>query len=336
VRTLAWDCLAVVTAADNLYYPLGHSATLYEDHKLLVFGGENEHRNYLSDLIVFNTKTAHWTQPQLHGTPPTGRARHAAVVHDDKLFIMGGISGVNNYVLDDICFLDLRTYTWSRSWRFVPRFDHVAHVHDGRIWVFGGLDLDSSKGQKLWWMSIKGITAFDSSRLVGSSRHYHSRPLPRRPAGHSAGSLRQQQQQQPQQAYAANSATAQVSTPSFQLKGYSPQFPAPVSSLEFHAHATVPSQDLGCHFHAFSSSLLLDFLTPTANTPRSECALYSLDLATFNWQQLAAAPELFRPGYKWHYVTMNEDQTIAWLLGCPADDAHDDRSLRCVFFLDNV
>jgi len=107
---------------------MGHTATLYQGDKLLVFGGENEHRNYLSDLIVFDLKTAHWTQPQVTGPVPKGRARHAAVLHDDKLFVVGGITGQDNYVLDDICYLDLKTYTWSRSWRFVGRFDHSAYI----------------------------------------------------------------------------------------------------------------------------------------------------------------------------------------------------------------
>lgn len=107
---------------------LGHTATLFQGDKLLVFGGENEHRTYLSDLIVFDLKTAHWTQPTVSGPVPKGRARHAALLHDDKLFIIGGITGHDNYVLDDICYIDLKTFTWSRPWRFVGRFDHSAYV----------------------------------------------------------------------------------------------------------------------------------------------------------------------------------------------------------------
>lgn len=107
---------------------LGHTATLYQGDKLLVFGGENEHRTYLSDLIIFDLKTAHWTQPQVTGPIPKGRARHSALLHEDKLFIIGGITGHDNYVLDDICYIDLKTFTWSRAWRFVGRFDHSAYI----------------------------------------------------------------------------------------------------------------------------------------------------------------------------------------------------------------
>ncbi len=64
----------------------------------------------------------------MSGPIPKGRARHAAVLHEEKLFIVGGITGHDNYVLDDICYLDLKTFTWSRAWRFVGRFDHSAYI----------------------------------------------------------------------------------------------------------------------------------------------------------------------------------------------------------------
>ncbi|KAF2862003.1 galactose oxidase [Piedraia hortae CBS 480.64] len=107
---------------------MGHSACLWQDSKLLVFGGENEHRTFLSDLVVFDIETAHWKVPKVRGPTPRRRARHAAVVHDEKLFICGGISSNEGHVLDDICFLDLRTMTWSPSWRFVARYDHSCGV----------------------------------------------------------------------------------------------------------------------------------------------------------------------------------------------------------------
>lgn len=118
---------------------MGHTATLWGD-KVLIFGGENEHRAYLNDLIIFDIKTAHWHQPEIAGTIPRGRARHAATIFDDKLFIVGGLSGQdNNTILDDFCYLDLKKWEWSRTWRFVPRFDHHSWVWGGRIWVFGGM-----------------------------------------------------------------------------------------------------------------------------------------------------------------------------------------------------
>jgi hypothetical protein len=291
---------------------------LYRGDKLLVFGGENEHRTYLSDLIIFDLKTAHWTQPVVTGPIPKGRARHAAVLHEDKLFIVGGITGHDNYVLDDICYLDLKTYTWSRSWRFVGRFDHSAYIWGDRVWVFGGLSEDMDKVSDLWWLDLKGSPAFDSPPQIGSldrsglTRSANSpRPshqAPRSPVVGSSG-------------YAANSRTPQVNTPSFHLKAYAPPAPGAISALKFVSGPTVPSQMQGIHFHVYSSGTLLDFVTPAATITSKECSLSALDLGALRWQKLAEGREIFKPGYRWHYCTMNEDGTKAWLLGCPTKPA---------------
>ncbi|KAK3396409.1 hypothetical protein B0T20DRAFT_270279 [Sordaria brevicollis] len=295
---------------------MGHTATLYKGDKLLVFGGENEHRTYLSDLIIFDLKTAHWTQPQVTGPIPKGRARHAAVLHQDKLFIIGGITGHDNYVLDDICYLDLKTFTWSRSWRFVGRFDHSAYIWGERVWVFGGLSEEMDKVSDIWWLDLKGSPAFDSPPQIGSlDRSGLARsaisPRPSYPAAQSPiiGSS----------GYAANSRTAQVNPPSFHLKTYAPPAPGAVSALKFVNGPNVPSQGQGIHFHVYSSGTLLDFVTPAATISPKECSLSALDLGSLRWQKLAEGREIFKPGYRWHYCTMNEDGTKAWLLGCPTE-----------------
>ncbi|KAJ4397273.1 hypothetical protein N0V93_001497 [Gnomoniopsis smithogilvyi] len=296
---------------------MGHTATLFQGDKLLVFGGENEHRTYLSDLIIFDLKTAHWTQPTVSGPIPKGRARHAALLHDDKLFIIGGITGHDNYVLDDICYIDLKTFTWSRPWRFVGRFDHSAYVWGDRVWVYGGLTEDMDKVSDLWWLDLKGSPAFESPPQIGM--------LERPGLGNrGSGSTRPPYSmgQSPvvgASGYAANSRTAQVNPPSFQLKNYAPMAPGAISSLKFHSGPNMPSQGPAIHFHVYSSGTLLDFVTPATTITSKECALYALDLGSLRWQKVAEGREIFKPGYTWHYCTMNEDGTRAWLLGCPSD-----------------
>ncbi|CAK7223020.1 hypothetical protein SBRCBS47491_005062 [Sporothrix bragantina] len=321
---------------------MGHTATLYQGDKLLVFGGENEHRTYLSDLIVFDLKTAHWTQPAVTGPIPKGRARHAAVLHEDKLFIIGGITGHDNYVLDDICYLDLKTFCWSRAWRFVGRFDHSAYIWGDRVWVFGGLSEDMDKVSDLWWLDLKGTPAFQSPPMIGSSPYDRSglgglgglggSHLGLGGVGMGSGSGSRNDSGSPRpgytlaqstavgaSGYAANSRTAQVNTPSFQLKSYAPVAPGSISALKFFSGPNTPNQGSGIHFHVYSAGMLLDFVTPAPTITSRECSLSTLDLATLRWQKLAEGREIFKPGYRWHYCTMNEDGTKAWLLGCPTD-----------------
>ncbi|PQE08544.1 kelch domain-containing protein [Rutstroemia sp. NJR-2017a BBW] len=300
---------------------MGHTATLYQGDKLLIFGGENEHRTYLSDLIIFDLKTAHWTQPTVSGPIPKGRARHAAVLHEDKLFIIGGITGHNNYVLDDICYLDLKTFTWSRAWRFVGRFDHSAYLWGDRVWVFGGLSEEMDKIGDIWWLDFKGSPAFDSAPSYGSmdrhaalSRLGSPRPsfsMPPNPAVGTSG-------------YAANSSSAQVNPPSFQLTTSPPIAPGTISSLKFVSGPNIPAQGSGMHFHVYTSGTLLDFVTPAATITPQECSLSALDLDTLRWQKLAEGRDIFRSSYRWHYCTMNDEGTKAWLLGCPTDPTAND------------
>jgi hypothetical protein len=281
----------------------GHTATLWQGDKLLVFGGENEHRTHLSDLIIFDLATATWTQPQVHGAQPRPRARHAAFIYDGKLWITGGQAGAQNDVLDDICYIDLATWTWSRPWAFVPRFDHTAWVWGGRIWVFGGMGEDMSLTSELWWIDFRGNPALglgsDAARgSSGSTSKFRSGSASLQGAGHGA-----------------NGSAAVQRNPPHHFRTQSPGF---VSMHRFIANPHLPEQSRGKHFHAYTSGCLLDFVTPGEDfTSPLETSLCVLDLATLRWHRLAEGKDLFNPKYRWHYCTLNADGTEAWLLGCP-------------------
>jgi hypothetical protein len=176
----------------------------------------------------------------------------------------------------------------------------------------------------IWWLDVKGSPAFDSppnfgsldrnsplGRVSGSPRPSYSIGTP--PAVGSSG-------------YAANSSSAQVNPPSFQLTATPPLAPGTISSLKFISGPNIPSQGPGTHFHVFTSGTLLDFVTPAATITLQDCSLSSLELATLRWQKLAEGRDIFysRTGYRWHYCTMNEDGTKAWLLGCPAESTATD------------
>lgn len=292
----------------------GHTACLWQGSKLLIYGGENEHRDYLSDVVIFDLQTAHWTQPEIRGPIPKGRARHAAAIYDEKLYVVGGLAGEETYTLDEICYLDLKTWTWSRSWSFVSRFDHSTWVWGGRIWVFGGLGQDMERTGDLWWLDLKSSPAFKSVPAHEASDSTVSigrvGPSPRSQFAHY---------NQPQHlvtgstGYAANSSSVQVRASSLVSK---PVAPGAMSSVRFVSGPSVPSQALGTHFHVYSSGALLDFVTPAGTIRPSECNLSALELDALQWRKLAEGSEIFDPAYRWHYCAMNEDGTKAWLLGC--------------------
>ena len=291
----------------------GHTACLWQGNKLLVYGGENEHREYLSDVVIYDLETSHWTQPEIRGLTPKGRARHAAAVYDDKLYIVGGLAGTETYTLDEICYLDLKTWTWSRSWSFVARFDHSAWIWGGRIWVFGGLGPDMERSGDLWWLDLKSSPAFRSVPAYGiSESSIHDRV-----GGSSRSHLVPYQNQQSAgngaSVYPANSSSVQVRGSPLAAKSMAP---GSMSSLRFVSGPNVPLPAQGTHYHAYSSGALLDFVTPGGTIRPSDCNLSALDLSTFQWQKLAEGTEVFDPSYRWHYCAVNEDGTKAWLLGC--------------------
>ncbi|KEF57099.1 uncharacterized protein A1O9_07289 [Exophiala aquamarina CBS 119918] len=307
LKTLNWAL--VDNYGDIPGVRMGHSASLYEGDKLLVYGGENEHREYLSDVVILNLKDHHWTQPDVQGPIPKGRARHAAVVYEDKLFVIGGLTGEANYILDDICYLDLKTWTWSKTWSFVQRFDHSAWIWGGRLWVLGGLGADMERPSEIWWLDLKGSPA-----LSDSGRQFST--MGRVP------SSRQDPWQHPGRAdridtYAANSGSVHIRS----SRREKPTAPGAISSLKFVSGPHVPLQSAGTHFHVCSSGALLDFVTPSSTIRHNECNLSSLELDSLRWQRLVEGPELFQPGYKWHYCTINEDGTKVWLLGSSAEES---------------
>lgn len=309
-------CHSLLTC--HVIFLSGHTASLYQGDKLIIFGGENEHREYLSDVIILDLNTFHWRLPQISGSVPRGRARHAAVIHDDKLFIVGGVTGENNVILDDLTYLDLQTWTWSRTWSFTARFDHTAWVWGNRLWIFGGLGPNMERTSDIWWLDLKGSPSLTG---ITSSQGTDNLPDTRLPIAHYPDSISSPSSQQlsPRSGiYPANSASVQVRN----FSRRKPLAPGAISCLRFHSGPNVPQLFSGTHFQSFTSGVLLDLITPSETVRSHDCNLSALDLNALRWQRLADGQEIFRPGYRWHYCTVNESGTKAWLLGCSLDLAN--------------
>jgi hypothetical protein len=287
---------------------------LYQGDKLIVFGGENEHTDYLSDVIILDLNTFTWTLPEIRGSIPRGRARHAAVIHEDKLFIVGGVTGEKNVILDDLTYLDLQTWTWSRTWSFTARFDHTAWVWGNRLWIFGGLGPNMERTTDIWWLDLKGSPSLAGNITPQGSVDSLDVNLSTTHLPDSVSSS--PHQMSPRSGiYAANSGSVQVRN----LGRRKPVAPGAISRLRFSSGPHVPSLFSGTHFHSFASGVLLDLITPSETVRSHDCNLSALELNSLRWQRLADGQEIFRPGYRWHYCTVNDAGTKAWLLGCSLD-----------------
>jgi BTB/POZ domain/Galactose oxidase, central domain len=278
---------------------IGHTANLWQKDKLLVYAGENEHRMYLSDVIIFDIPTATWTQPKIQGISPRGRARHAAVINDEKLWISGGMTGADSCVLDDLCYLDLKTWAWSKVWKFIPRYDHKMWFWSGKIYAFGGMGEEMEKTSELWWIDMRQNTALGHKLQETSER---------RGANYRSNNSRLDLAV----VHQPNSSSVQPNPSSSIYRSPVPA-PGPVSMLKFVSSPNLASQTVAQHFHVYTSGYLLDFVTPADFM--IETGLYALDLETLTWHKLAEGKDLFNLHYQWHYCTMNQDGTQTWLLG---------------------
>jgi hypothetical protein len=284
---------------------------LYDGNKLIVFGGENEHREYLADVVILDLTTFTWSIPEIRGPTPRGRARHAAVIHGEKLFIAGGLTGEKNLILDDLTYLDLQTWTWSRTWSFTARFDHIAWVWGTRLWIFGGLGPDMERTTDIWWLDLKGSPSLTGNTSLQGS--VNSLDFIHLPTAHYPDSIpNSPSHQMSPRSYAANSGSVQVRN----LGRRKPLAPGAISCVRFNSGPHVPSLFSGTHFQSFVSGVLLDLITPSETVRSHDCNLSALELNSLRWQRVADGQEIFRPGYRWHYCTVNEAGTKAWLLGC--------------------
>ncbi len=77
--------------AGGSYQRLSHSATVIGSY-LFVIGGHDGHA-YNNDVLLLNLVTMQWDRRRVYGTPPSGRGYHTAVLHDSRLFVIGGFDG---------------------------------------------------------------------------------------------------------------------------------------------------------------------------------------------------------------------------------------------------
>ncbi|KAD2804773.1 hypothetical protein R6Q59_029813 [Mikania micrantha] len=123
----------------------GQSVTLVGS-KLIMFGGEDKHRQLLNDVNVLDLETMIWNVAETMKTPPAPRCDHTAAVHVDRYFlIFGGCS--HSTFFNDLHVLDLVTLEWSQPQiqgnLVFPRAGHAGVSIDEKWFIVGGGDSKS-------------------------------------------------------------------------------------------------------------------------------------------------------------------------------------------------
>lgn len=131
----------------------GHTATVYND-KIWVIGGESGGNP--SKTVWSYSSLGQW-ENKTAGVPWEGRANHAAVVYQNKLFILGGWGYVGSRYKNDVWSFDGSTWaqlTASAEWS--GRSGLAAVAYNNKIWIFGGYGSDGNKNDV--WSSTDGVT----------------------------------------------------------------------------------------------------------------------------------------------------------------------------------
>eukprot|EP00826_Nyctotherus_ovalis_P033797 TRINITY_DN2754_c0_g2_i1.p1 TRINITY_DN2754_c0_g2~~TRINITY_DN2754_c0_g2_i1.p1 ORF type:complete len:197 (-),score=16.62 TRINITY_DN2754_c0_g2_i1:95-685(-) len=96
---------------------------------------------------------------------------HSATVIADKMFVIGGLTGINK-LNEDILIFNTQLYTWERlcinGSSFEPRYSHTAVAFGDHIIIFGGKDLESKcfELDELWVLGPEGQEVQQEANVV--------------------------------------------------------------------------------------------------------------------------------------------------------------------------
>lgn len=139
----------------------GHSASLVNGSKMLIFGGWNG-KLFYNDLYLLDLEVMAWSQPKCSGPAPSPRQGHTAIQVGTNLIIQGGFmfdeekqmgagfrqgTQLRACYLNDLRILDTENFIWSRlrvsGTPPLPRYGHTSNISGSDIVVFGGWTLKS-------------------------------------------------------------------------------------------------------------------------------------------------------------------------------------------------
>ena len=146
----------------------GEHASAVHDGKIWIMGGGAY--GYTND-VWSSPDGVNWTRATAEA-PWSARRAHSAVTYDGKIWIMGGGAsassrtggGWSSDVWSSTDGVDWTRATEEAPWR--ARMGHTSAVHDGKIWVMGGVDA-SGRFLNDVWSSTDGVTWTEVTSAAG-------------------------------------------------------------------------------------------------------------------------------------------------------------------------
>ncbi len=149
--------------------------------RLWILGGTENYyfgdKNSLKNDVWSSSDGKQWKREVEHA-PWSSRAYHTAVVHDGRIWVLGGGNYVPSYEAHDDVWCSSDGVHWEQvvekaPWS--PRLWFSTVVYRDRMWVLGGWSNNPSKNWGDVWYSKDGRTWTElKSNVIWKARHEHS------------------------------------------------------------------------------------------------------------------------------------------------------------------
>jgi len=164
---LTW---AMATSNAGFSTRQGHSCVVF-DGRMWVMGGWG---SPTGNDVWHSYEGVWWTQA-LASAPFPGRLGHTSVVFENHMWVIGGAGwgsqGATGAYFSDVWF-SADGITWAEATGdagFSPRQYHTSVVHDGRMWVIGGMDEQGDMRANDVWYSSDGAKWTQATAAVAFS-----------------------------------------------------------------------------------------------------------------------------------------------------------------------
>jgi hypothetical protein len=142
-----------------------HSAALWNEKYIVIFGGDNEEDDYLNDVVLLNLETLTWERPDIRGLVPLGRSKHSATVYHNKMYVVGGTCRPSDDESDDedevphfaneVCILNLENMTWERSFFLTSPHSHYTFALKNKLYIYGGINGNLDKTNDITFLDLE-------------------------------------------------------------------------------------------------------------------------------------------------------------------------------------
>ncbi|KAG0287814.1 hypothetical protein BGZ96_008299 [Linnemannia gamsii] len=153
VETMVWEKL-IYTKGEPPSKRNDHSASLWGDDRIVIFGGSDERNQYCNDVHILNVRTLTWETPEVTGAIPIGRVKHSGTIVDDKLYISGGCLDQEGVSQELLC-LDLLTWEWNEPIDFVARYTHTLFEFRNKLFAYGGYNEEMDRTEVIAYMDLE-------------------------------------------------------------------------------------------------------------------------------------------------------------------------------------